>query len=232
MSSSGMMPPPKTAMSPPPACRCMRSRIAGKSVMCAPDRIESPIASTSSWMRRLGDHLGRLVQAGVDHLEAGVAQRARDDLGAAVVPVEPGLGDEDAERRALIASDQAGRGTRRRPRGRRRRSRRRVHARLHRGDQIGGMRFSPLSQRVADARERARAPSAPLRARFTRRTRSACCSSTSAVNRAGARVGALLRHLVAVHADHHLLAAVELLLVAIGRLGDLLLRDSRARSRG
>ena len=44
-----------------------------------------------------GDHLGRLVQAGVDDLEAGVAERAGDDLGAAVVAVEPGLGDEDAE---------------------------------------------------------------------------------------------------------------------------------------
>ena len=66
--------------------------------MCAPERIDSPTASTSSWIGRLGDHLGRLVQARVDHLEAGVAQRAGDDLGAAVVTVEAGLGDEDAER--------------------------------------------------------------------------------------------------------------------------------------
>ena len=43
-------------------------------------------------LQRGGDDLlGRLAQAGVDHFHAGVAQRARDDLGAAVVPVEPGL---------------------------------------------------------------------------------------------------------------------------------------------
>ena len=41
-----------------------------------------------------GDHLGRLAQAGVDHFHAGVAQRARDDLGAAVVAVQAGLGNQ------------------------------------------------------------------------------------------------------------------------------------------
>ena len=65
--------------------------------MCAPDMIDSPTASTASCTRRGRDHLGRLVQAGVDDLVAGVGERARDDLGAAVVAVEPGLGDEDAE---------------------------------------------------------------------------------------------------------------------------------------
>src|SRR5262249_51945998 len=40
--------------------------------------------------------LGGLEQARVDDLEAGVAQGARDHLGAAVVPVEAGLGDDDA----------------------------------------------------------------------------------------------------------------------------------------
>jgi hypothetical protein len=53
--------------------------------MCAPERIEMPTA------------LGRLVKAGVDHLHAGVAQRAGDDLGAAVVPVEARLRDDDAD---------------------------------------------------------------------------------------------------------------------------------------
>ena len=43
------------------------------------------------------DHLRRLVQAGVDDLVAGVGERARDDLGAAIMAVEAGLGDEDAE---------------------------------------------------------------------------------------------------------------------------------------
>ena len=46
---------------------------------------------------RLGDHLGRLVKPGVDDLEARVAQRTRDDLRAAVVPVEPGLGDQHSQ---------------------------------------------------------------------------------------------------------------------------------------
>ena len=40
--------------------------------------------------RRLDDLLGRLVQP-LDALHAGVAQRARDDLRAAVGPVEPGF---------------------------------------------------------------------------------------------------------------------------------------------
>src|SRR4030095_10572017 len=44
------------------------------------------------------DLLGRLVQPGVDDLEAGVTQRARHDLGPAIVAVEPGLGDDDADR--------------------------------------------------------------------------------------------------------------------------------------
>jgi hypothetical protein len=41
-----------------------------------------------------GDHLGRLAQASVDHFHAGVAERASDDLGAAVVAVEAGLGNQ------------------------------------------------------------------------------------------------------------------------------------------
>ena len=47
--------------------------------------------------RGLDDLLGRLVQAGVDDLVAGVAQRAGHDLGAAVVAVEAGLADHDAQ---------------------------------------------------------------------------------------------------------------------------------------
>jgi hypothetical protein len=38
--------------------------------------------------------LGRLEESGVDDLHAGVAQEARHDLDAAVVPVEADLGDE------------------------------------------------------------------------------------------------------------------------------------------
>ena len=44
-----------------------------------------------------GDHLGSLAQAGVDDFHAGVAQGAGDDFCAAVVAVEAGLGDEDAD---------------------------------------------------------------------------------------------------------------------------------------
>ena len=47
----------------------------------------------------LHDLLGGLVQAGVDDLHPRVAQGPGDDLGAAVVPVESGLGHHDAQRR-------------------------------------------------------------------------------------------------------------------------------------
>ena len=45
---------------------------------------------------RLGDLLRGLVQTRVDHLEPGVAQCPGDDLGATIVAVEAGLGDDDA----------------------------------------------------------------------------------------------------------------------------------------
>ena len=47
--------------------------------------------------RGLHDLLGRLVEAGVDDLVPGVAERAGHDLGAAVVTVEAGLADHDAQ---------------------------------------------------------------------------------------------------------------------------------------
>ena len=43
------------------------------------------------------DHLGGLVQAGVDDLEARVPERARDDLRPAVVTVEADLSDQQPE---------------------------------------------------------------------------------------------------------------------------------------
>ncbi len=43
------------------------------------------------------DHLGGLAEAGVDDLHAGIAEGAGDDFCAAVVAVEAGLGDEDAD---------------------------------------------------------------------------------------------------------------------------------------
>ena len=75
-----------------------RRVIRGSSVMCAPDRIDSPTTSTSSWSAAVDDHLGRLAKAGVDDLEPLVTEAARQHLRAAVVPVEPGLGDEHLER--------------------------------------------------------------------------------------------------------------------------------------
>ncbi|MNC95630.1 hypothetical protein D3C83_127940 [compost metagenome] len=43
------------------------------------------------------DVVGRAVEPRVDHLHARVTQSARDHLRAAVVPVEPGLRDQDAD---------------------------------------------------------------------------------------------------------------------------------------
>src|SRR5574341_55062 len=48
--------------------------------------------------RGLGEHLRRLMQARVDDLHAGVAQRRGHDFGAPVVSVQPRLGDEHADR--------------------------------------------------------------------------------------------------------------------------------------
>ena len=45
----------------------------------------------------LDDLLRRLVQTGVDDLHAGVAQRASDHLGAAIMTVQTGFGDDDAD---------------------------------------------------------------------------------------------------------------------------------------
>ena len=93
-SSRGIVPPTTTSTSSAPFS-FRPSRIRGTSVMCAPERIEIPTASASSWIAVSTICSGRLVQAGVDDLHAGVAQRAGDDLGAAVVTVEAGLRDHD-----------------------------------------------------------------------------------------------------------------------------------------
>ena len=42
------------------------------------------------------DVLGALAQSRVNHLGAGVAQRQRDHLGADIMAIEAGLGDQDA----------------------------------------------------------------------------------------------------------------------------------------
>jgi hypothetical protein len=66
-SSAGIVPPSTTSTSSAPFSR-RPSRIRGTSVMWAPERIEIPTASASSWIAVSDDLLGRLVQAGVDHL--------------------------------------------------------------------------------------------------------------------------------------------------------------------
>ncbi len=64
--------------------------------LCAPDKMLRPMTSTSSCNDAFDDHFGSLAQAGVDDFHSGVAQCARDDLGAAIMAVEAGLGDEYA----------------------------------------------------------------------------------------------------------------------------------------
>ena len=46
--------------------------------------------------RCLDDFLRRTVQAGVNHIHAGIAQGAGDDFDAAIMPVQADLGDENA----------------------------------------------------------------------------------------------------------------------------------------
>ena len=43
--------------------------------------------------RSFGDHLRSLVKAGVDDLEAAITQRACNDLGAPIMPIETGFSD-------------------------------------------------------------------------------------------------------------------------------------------
>ncbi len=51
--------------------------------------------------RRRGNLLGRLAQPRVNHFHAGIPERPGDHLGTAVVPIESGLGDDDARRTAV-----------------------------------------------------------------------------------------------------------------------------------
>src|SRR5262245_51431096 len=57
--------------------------------------------------RRLDDLLGRPLQPGVDHLDPGVTEGVGDDLGPAIVTIEPGLGDEDLHDTAKAGSQRA-----------------------------------------------------------------------------------------------------------------------------
>ena len=57
----------------------------------------------------IGDHLGCLAQAGVDHLEALVTEPAGEHLGAPVVAVEAGLGNQHPYRSVHLAVGHGGR---------------------------------------------------------------------------------------------------------------------------
>ena len=180
--------------------------------MCAPERIERPTASASSWITVSTICSGRLVQPGVDDLHAGVAQRAGDDLGAAVVAVEAGLGDDDADLalagcvcahgRASVGSWTCGLradGARERARADRRRRCRRPPRRRTlcaagppaRGRRLGGpprARGSPREPRAA-TRPAPRAPSARV---APRSPRARCSARATADACAGARHAAAL----------------------------------------
>ncbi len=95
MSASGMMPPISTVTSVMPFWRSKFHQARAQSVVRAgKDRKADDV--DVFLQRGGGDHFRRLAQAGVDHFHAGVAQRARDHFGAAVVAVEAGLGDQHA----------------------------------------------------------------------------------------------------------------------------------------
>ena len=66
--------------------------------MWAPGQDRQPDHVDVFLERSRGDHLGRLAQAGVDDLEAFVAQAAGEHLRATIVAIEAGLGDEDLDR--------------------------------------------------------------------------------------------------------------------------------------
>ena len=96
MSSAGMVPPTVTRTSSTPCVFEQRDDFRDQGhVGAGEDREADRVGVLLD--HRLGDLLGRLVQAGVDDLHAGVAEGAGDDLGAAVVAVEAGLGDDDAD---------------------------------------------------------------------------------------------------------------------------------------
>ena len=98
MSSSGMIPPTVTRTSSRPALAHERAVTLGTSVMCAPDRIDRPTTSTSSWSAAVTIISGVWRRPGVDDLEALVAEPAGEHLRAAIVAVEAGLGDQHLER--------------------------------------------------------------------------------------------------------------------------------------
>jgi len=68
-----------------------RSMTRGTRTRCAPESSAEPQGVGVLLDDGLDDLLGRLVQSRVHDLETGVAERSRDDLGATIVPIQPGL---------------------------------------------------------------------------------------------------------------------------------------------
>ena len=96
MSASGMMPPPKTRMSPASAlAQQLDHGLEQRHVRPGEDAQADPVGVLGDRGRH--DLLRRLVQAGVDDLDAGVAQRPGDDLGPPIVAVQAWLADDDPD---------------------------------------------------------------------------------------------------------------------------------------
>ena len=74
-------------------------------MLCAPDITLSPTPVDIFLDSGRRDHFGRLVQARVHDFHPGVAQRTRDDLGAAVMAVEPRFGHQHPNLGAHGAQD-------------------------------------------------------------------------------------------------------------------------------
>jgi len=75
-SCGGTMPPRTTGISEPRSRSAWTTRAPGS--MCAPDNIESPTTSTSSWMAALADGFGVLEEPDVDDFHAsGLAVASR-----------------------------------------------------------------------------------------------------------------------------------------------------------
>ena len=97
MSSSGMIPPAVTRTSSRPSlAEQLRDPRQERHVGARQDRQADDVDVLLE--RRGRDHLGCLAEAGVDDLEPLVAEAPREDLRAAIVAVEAGLGDQDLDR--------------------------------------------------------------------------------------------------------------------------------------
>ena len=91
MSAAGMMPPTSTRTSSRPWSRQPVDHPGNQGEVGSGQQRESHGVGVLL-DDRLNDLLGRLVEPGVDDLEAGITERPGDDLGTAVVPVEARFG--------------------------------------------------------------------------------------------------------------------------------------------